>query len=105
MSLSAFHISRRRIMVNSSRISIAAASAFLSGILAVVCGILVLGTQSDGFLLGIVGFSLLALVLGTWGLIRIRWARGALRGKAFAGWGMGIPVCGFGLGFLLLPAT
>jgi hypothetical protein len=89
----------------ASRTSGQAAAALLAGLLSVACGVLALASESDLFLLGVVLCWLLALVLGVWSWVAIGRASGRLRGKTLAGWGMGAPLVGFGLGFLLLPAT
>jgi hypothetical protein len=79
--------------------------AFAAGLLSVLCGIIALVGSSDLFLAGVPLFWLLALVLGVWGLAGIRRAAGGLGGSGLACGGIGLPVAGFTLGFLLLPAT
>jgi hypothetical protein len=81
-----------------------AATAFFSSLLAVACGVLTVTTNSDLFLIGIVLFAFLAVVLGIVGLVEIKCDPEHLRGKGLAGWGIGLTVGAFGLGFLLLPA-
>src|SRR5687768_4824835 len=80
------------------------AAACLAGLLSVACGLLALASRSDLFLVGVVLFSVLALVLGAWRWLEIKRASGGLRGQAFVAWGIGIPAGGLALGFLLLPA-
>ena len=77
----------------------------LAGLLAVACGFLAVLSRSDLFLVGVAVCWLLAIVLGVRGWRAIRRAAGGLRGKTLAGWGMGVPLLGAGLGFILLPAT
>jgi hypothetical protein len=82
-----------------------AVAAFLAGWLSLACGLLALRPASDPFLLGVVLFWALALLLGLRSRAEIKRARGRLRGRALAGWGMGLPAGGLVLGGLLLPAT
>jgi hypothetical protein len=77
---------------------------FIAGLLTVGCAVLALGSASDLFLIGVVAFTVLTVVLGIYSWQKISSAAGRLRGKRLSGWGMGMPVCGFGLGFLLLPS-
>jgi hypothetical protein len=79
--------------------------ALVAGILALVSGILAVFSRSDLFLVGVVLFGCLAFVFGIVGRIAIMRAGGTLRGKGLAAWGMGTPIAGFVLGFLLLPFT
>jgi hypothetical protein len=80
-------------------------AAFLSGLLAFACGVLAVASESDVFLLGVVLFAVLAVVLGIFGWVRVWRAPDRLRGKALAGWCVGLPVGAVALGFLLLPAV
>jgi hypothetical protein len=82
-----------------------AVAAFLAGLSSVACGLLTLASGSDLFLLGVVLFGALALGLEISSRIEIKRSPSTLRGKALAGWGMGLPAGGFALGFLVLPAT
>jgi hypothetical protein len=90
-------------MSPATRTNRKAEAAFVSGVLAVACGVLTLTTNSDLFLVGIVLFAFLAVVLGIVGLLQIKADPEHLRGKGLAGWGIGLPIGAFGLGFLLLP--
>jgi hypothetical protein len=90
-------------MTPAIRISGKAVLAMVTGMLAIVSGILANSSRSDLYLLGIPLFWGLALVLGVVARKEIKRAGGALIGKGLAAWGMGIPTVGFGLGFLLLP--
>jgi hypothetical protein len=87
------------------RTSRTVAAAFLSALLSLACGVLAVVSESDGFLVGVALFAVLALVLGVLGWVRVGRAPDRLRGKALAGWGIGLPTGGVALGFLLLPAT
>jgi hypothetical protein len=91
--------------MSQSQMSKGAVAAFLSGILSLSSGFLAQVTDDDFFLIGIPVFFLLALILGIKGRRAIARNPGQLRGKALAGWGMGLPVGGICLGFLLLPAV
>ncbi len=82
-----------------------AIAAFTLGLLALGSGFLALVSSSDFFLLGVPVFAVLAIVFGIMGRREVKRAPGRLQGKALAGWGMGIPVGGCCLGFLLLPAV
>ncbi len=85
--------------------SVKAVLALVLGLLSLACGILVFVSGTDLFLLGVAGFWLAALVLGIRSLLQIKRAPDRLRGKALAGWGIGVSSGGIALGFLLLPAT
>ena len=89
----------------ASRTSLQAIASLLMGLLSIACGFLALASQSDLFLLGVVLFWLLAILFGLRSWVAVRRSSGGLRGKGLAGWGMGAPLIGFGLGFLLLPVT
>lgn len=80
-------------------------AALAAGLLSLACGLFALGSGSDLFLVAVVILGDLAFLLGIRGRIEIGRSEGRLRGKALAGWAMGIPTGGFALGFLLLPAT
>ncbi len=90
-------------MKTAIRTSGKAVVAMVTGILAVVSGMLANSSRSDLFLLGIPLFWGLAVVFGVVARIDIKRAAGTLAGKRLAAWGMGIPTGGFALGFLLLP--
>jgi hypothetical protein len=92
-------------MDGATRTSGKAVAAFLAAELSVVCGVMVLVSTSDLFLLGIVLFAVLAFLLGVWSWVEILRASHPLGGKGLAGLGMTIPLVGLILGFLLLPAT
>lgn len=92
-------------MVTVTRTSTTAVLALIAGVASLCCGILVLASKSDSYLIGIVLSGALALVLGVYSRIKIWRSNGRLRGKGFATWGMGMPLGGFALGFLLLPGT
>ena len=82
-----------------------AMAGFLAGVLSLACGVLVLITQSDWFLVGIVVFLALAVVLGWRAWVEDGPSSGILTGRSLAGWGMALPIAGCGLGFILLPAV
>ncbi len=92
-------------MDTSNRVSLAAVLALVAGILAVVCGIMALASNSDWYLAGIGLWLLLSIVFGVYSWVRINRSEGRLQGKGVAFLGMGLPVGGFALGFLLLPQT
>jgi hypothetical protein len=79
--------------------------AFLLGVTAIACGFLAIAGQSDLLLLGVAGCGISALSLGIVALQDVRRNPGALRGAPLAAWGIGLPVAGIGIGFILLPAT
>ena len=87
------------------RTSRTAVAAFLSALLSVACGVLVLASDFDLFLAGVVLFAVLAIVLGIIAWIQVKRASDRLRGKALAGWAIGLPAGGVALGFLLVPAN
>lgn len=78
-------------------------AAFLLGLLALACGLLVLFGAPDFLLLGVPLFWGLAVPVGLLGRREVRQSQGRLKGKALAAWGMGLPAAGACLGFLLLP--
>jgi hypothetical protein len=80
-----------------------ARAAFVLGLLSLGSGFLALVSETDFFLLGLFGCPL-AILLGVRGWREVGRSSGRLTGKALAGWGIGLPVGGFCLGFLLLPA-
>ena len=73
--------------------------------MSLACGVLALFGSEDRLLAGVPLFWLLALILGIGALADIKRAAGGLGGSGLAGGGMGVPVAGFAIGFLLLPAT
>jgi hypothetical protein len=87
------------------RTSLAAAAAFLSGLLSVACAVLAFLAQTDLFLAGVALFAVLAIVLGIVGWIQVGRAPDLFRGNALAAWAITLCVAGVALGFLLLPAT
>jgi hypothetical protein len=87
------------------RTSRLAVTAFCSGLGALVCGFLALVSDADFFLLGLATGFFLAVACAMAGLWAIRRSDGILAGKGLAKWGIGLPVGGLVLGFLLLPAT
>jgi uncharacterized membrane protein HdeD (DUF308 family) len=87
------------------RTSRAAATALVMGVLSLACGLLAVVTRFDEFLIGVVAFGVLTFVQGIRGWRAVKRSPASLRGKGLAMWGMAIPVGGFALGFLLLPAT
>jgi len=92
-------------MNSSVRISTKAAAAFCFGTLSLFSGFLALLSDSDGFLVGVPVFFVLAVILGILGRREIKRQPGRFADKALAGWGMAIPVGGVCLGFFLLPAV
>jgi hypothetical protein len=92
-------------MDTSSRVSLAAVLALIAGIFAVVFGIMALASNSDWYLAGIALSLLISFVSGIYGCVTISGSEGRLQGKGVALLGMGLPVGGFVLGFLLLPQT
>ncbi|HBI46555.1 MAG TPA: hypothetical protein DDY78_27430 [Planctomycetales bacterium] len=87
------------------RTSWAAATALVTGVLSLACGVLAVVTRFDLFLIGVVVFGILTFALGIRGWMAVKRSPAVLRGKALAVWGMLIPVGGFALGFGLLPVT
>jgi hypothetical protein len=92
-------------MIISVRTSKKPLVAFVLGMLSLGCGILALFSSFDLFLLGIPLFWLAALGVGI-----VVWREaggnvGHLRGQTLAKWGIGAPVGGACLGFLLMPFT
>lgn len=81
-----------------------AVAALVAGVLGVVSGFAAIASQTDLFLLGVPFFWLVAIALGIVSHIEIGRDPSGLSGRAFATWGMIVPLVGFGLGFLLLPA-
>ena len=92
-------------MAADVRTSPKAAAALLFGLLSLGCGLLVLLGAPDFLLLGVPLFFGLAIPTGVLGGREVKRSHGQLRGKALAGWGIGLPVGGVCLGFLLLPAV
>jgi hypothetical protein len=92
-------------MSHPVRTSSAAASSLLCALASIACGILVILTQFDFLLFGIAGFGVLAIGLGIRGIRQVRRNPGQLTGAALAKWGIGLPLAGLVLGFVLLPAT
>ncbi len=87
-------------MNHTPRTSWTAMLAVLSGFLAVLCGLLtVLGT-SDGFLVGIVVFSLLAIILRICASRWIKASGGRLKGVSLLGYLIAGAVL---LGFVVMP--
>jgi hypothetical protein len=82
-----------------------AALAFAFGLLSLGSGLMALLARSDLFRLGVPVGLVLALTFGILGLREVRGSSGRFTGRALAGWGIGLPVGGMSLGFLLLPAT
>jgi hypothetical protein len=79
--------------------------ALILGMLSLGCGILALFSAFDFFLLGIPLFWLAALGAGIVGWREANQSAGQLRGYNLAKWGIGVPVVGACLGFLLMPFT
>jgi hypothetical protein len=88
-----------------SRISGKAVAALLLGLASLGSGFLALVTAFDLFLLGVVAGCMLAILFAALARRDMRHSQGVLQGKALAGWGVGLPVGGVCLGFLLLPVT
>jgi hypothetical protein len=89
----------------AARISPRAVVAFVLGVLSLVSGLLAVAWRSDALLLTVAGFALPALPLAILAWVRIITQPASLRGQAFAGWGVGLSLCGLALGFLGLPAA
>ena len=92
-------------MSSGLRISTKAAAAFCFGILSLFSGFLAFLSDSDGFLIGVPVFFVLALILGILARREIKRHPGRFAGKGLAAWGMAIPVGGVCLGFFLSPAV
>ncbi len=90
-------------MSTVTRTSGKAVSTLVLGVSSLVCGYLGLVVENDWFLVAVVVFAALAVVLGVLSRIDIKRASGGLRGKGLVTWGIGTPLCGFGLAFLILP--
>jgi lysylphosphatidylglycerol synthetase-like protein (DUF2156 family) len=92
-------------MPASTRTSGKAVLTLVFGLSSLVCGFLALVAENDLLLVAVVLFAIAAVVLGVLSRLEIKRASGSLRGKALVGWGIGTPVGGFGLAFLILPMT
>lgn len=79
--------------------------ASLLGVTTFACGFLAIAGRSDLLLLGVASCGVFALVLGIVALRDVRRNPAALGGAPLAAWGIGLPVAGIGLGFILLPMT
>jgi Protein of unknown function (DUF1559) len=89
----------------AARTSHRAVVAFVPGLLSFVSGTLAVAWRSDACALAVIGFALPALALSVLAWKRIITQPASLRGKPFAGWGIGLSLCGLALGFLGLPAV
>jgi len=90
-------------MATAARTSFMSVLTVLAGLSSLVCGFLSLMSDSDSFLLRVVLFFALSMLCGLLSWVGINRAGGRLHGKGFAACGMGMPLGGFALGFLLLP--
>jgi len=81
-----------------------ASAAFILGLLSLGSGFLAIWSGTDFILLGLLGGPL-AIIFGILGLQDVGRSSGRLTGKALAGWGIGLPIGGFCLGLVLIPAT
>src|SRR5260370_37616995 len=105
MAILVLRLGRLATMTPALQTSSKAVAAFALGLSALGSGFLALVSGSDLFLLGIPAFTVLAIVFGIFGRREVNRAPDRWQGKGLAGWGMGIPMGGLGLGFLLLPAV
>jgi len=87
------------------RISPVAASSLGLAFASVASGILTVLSEFDSFLLGVVAFGVMAIGFGIYGIRQVCRNPSEFRGAALAAWGIGLPLAGLFLGFVVLPAT
>jgi hypothetical protein len=80
-------------------------AAFFCGLACLVSGVMALVLTSDLLLLGVAVSFLAALVLGVLALRKAKGHPDRSRVRKLAGWGIGLPIGGLGLAFLLLPTV
>jgi hypothetical protein len=78
-------------------------AAFVSGVLAVLCGVLTLLTRGDLFLLGATLFLILAVALGCWAWLTSIRSSPKPNANSLLGWGLGLAGAAMLVGILIPP--